>query len=319
MSYRIVLQPDGSLGVFDDGTSTWAGSALGDEAAGTLLGEAESIDPGEAAKVIRGVRVGWVREAHSKYTMTWEEAEWHAARSAGRPVGSQPLERNRRGERIRKHGLSGYARGCRCDVCERREDDGSFTHGFGPTGKPSGYSQGCRCRTCKDAKAEYERELRARKAGTSTPGPAPGLSKDEVRDTSIGIRVAPAEKAAIERLAAQDGIPAGQFLRDPALKIARERTGYEDTVPWRPWQVRREGVSGTGEDEGDGSVARAIVVGVRLTKPEKALIEQLAAQDGMPAGQWLRDPVLDIVEERGGYEDTARRKAPRRPNRSSTA
>src|SRR4051812_15524023 len=68
---------------------------------------------------------GWVNAELSRLTAR-HEPPWRDAApdsEGGRTVtGNEPLERDKDGYRINKHGLSGYARGCRCDVCERRED-----------------------------------------------------------------------------------------------------------------------------------------------------------------------------------------------------
>lgn len=78
---------------------------------------------------------------------------------------------------VRKHGVTGYSRGCRCDVCraakraynqeQRRKKlaaveagEATFEHGY------DGYTRwNCRCDTCRSAKAEYQSGRRGSTSG----------------------------------------------------------------------------------------------------------------------------------------------------------
>lgn len=309
MSYRIVMRPDKSLGVFNDVTDTWVDQALGDEDAVDLLHDAEGIEPDEIREAIRQLRRSRIRDEHDRYVMTWAEAEW---RTCGRH-GNQPLERDAKGKRILTHGTGGWRRGCRCDVCTEvhLEDnrkrygaaDRGFTHGY------SGYAQGCRCEVCSDAKAEYRRNARAERTGNPDPPPVP--HGGDVRTEQLGARYTAREYALVERLAAKDDVPAGRFIRDAILAVLTARTGYQPTARPEAAPPARRGKPA--RPRGD---ARSVISRDRYTPREKALIEQLAKEDGLPVSQWLREPVLAILEERAGYMDMARRNAPRRRNYS---
>ena len=64
-------------------------------------------------------------------------------------------------------------------------------------------------------------------------------------------------------------------------------------------------------DEADKRSER---VDSRVSPRELALIEKLAAEQEMPDSQWVRDAILEKLGREAGYEDTARRAAPRRRN-----
>ena len=224
-------------------------------------------------------------------------------------TGNAPLERDKDGYRINKHGLSGYARGCRCDVCERREDDGTFTHGLGPTGKPSGYAQGCRCDVCREAKATYQRNLKAQRAGTA-PLP-PRAQRGDAMTELLGAPSSAAEMTLIERLAEQDDVPVGHWLKAPVLAVLEERYGHRNIPRHMATRKPRKG-DRAAPQAGD---VRDTPSRERYTRREVELIRLLAAEAGMPVGQWLREQTLARLEDRGGYEDMTRRRAPRRPNR----
>jgi hypothetical protein len=52
----------------------------------------------------------------------------------------------------------------------------------------------------------------------------------------------------------------------------------------------------------------------RVSPRELALIEKLAAEQDIPVSQWGRDAFLEKLRREAGYEDEARRAAPRRRN-----
>lgn len=189
------------------------------------------------------------------------------------------------------------------------------THGLGPTGKPSGYAQGCGCPECTAANTSYKAQLRASRRAEA--GPPVRLAKDEARSVTVTVLLSGRVKALAERQAAREGVSLFQWIRDPVLKVLAERAGYADSVPDRPFQARREGISSDGGDGTGLGDAWNIPVNVRFTTIEKDLVRKLAAQDGMPAGQWVRELALARLEDSAGWEDTARRKAPRRPSRPS--
>lgn len=54
---------------------------------------------------------------------------------------------------------------------------------------------------------------------------------------------------------------------------------------------------------------------IRVSQRELALFKELAVEDGMSLSAWCLERLIPVLEERRGYVDTARRKAPRRPNR----
>ena len=64
-------------------------------------------------------------------------------------------------------------------------------------------------------------------------------------------------------------------------------------------------------DEADKRSER---VDSRVSPRELALIAKLAGEQEVPTSQWVRDAILEKLGREAGYEDTARRAAPRRRN-----
>jgi len=164
----------------------------------------------------------------------------------GRPAaGRAPLERDRKGHRILRHGLSGYARGCRCGACMERGGVSGITHGLNANGSPSGYAQGCRCGICRAAKRDYERG----RSAAREPGPAvPSMDAGDARGRSpVGVPLSGHEKALIDQVRGRmDPVPArSALLRDVILGWLEQQTGYVDTArrsaPRRENRQRGEG------------------------------------------------------------------------------
>jgi hypothetical protein len=52
----------------------------------------------------------------------------------------------------------------------------------------------------------------------------------------------------------------------------------------------------------------------RISPRELALMTRLASEQEIPNSQWIRDAIVEKLGREAGYEDTARRAAPRRRN-----
>ena len=230
MSYRVVMRPDKSLGVFNDAADTWVYEALGDEDAVDLIYDAEGIDPDEIREVIGQLRRKRLSEEHDGFVMSWAEAGWRA----GGRHGDKPLERDKNGLRIWTHGTRGWRWGCKCDVCTQahlgdnreryRTPDRNLTHGL------SGYAQGCKCEVCTEAHAADQRS----RSGNPRSNPRPPmLDAGDLRDKNIKVSVSGTEESLIFELALEDGMAASVWIMDKfILPELEERRGY--VSPRRP-------------------------------------------------------------------------------------
>ena len=86
----------------------------------------------------------------------------------------------------------------------------------------------------------------------------------------------------------------------PAIDEADKRSERVDSRA--PWVGRIED-----EDVRDKRID------VRVSERQKALILELAAEDGMATSTWIMELILPELEKRRGYVEP-RRAAPRRPN-----
>jgi hypothetical protein len=64
----------------------------------------------------------------------------------------------------------------------------------------------------------------------------------------------------------------------------------------------------------DNPEKRSERVDVRVSSTELSLIVKLATEQDIPDSQWVRGAILEKLQREAGYEDTARRAAPRRRN-----
>ena len=64
----------------------------------------------------------------------------------------------------------------------------------------------------------------------------------------------------------------------------------------------------------DDQDKRSERVDSRVSPRELALIGKLADEQDVPTSQWVRDAILEKLRREAGYEDEARRAAPRRRN-----
>jgi|GEM_PF-3786662 len=136
-------------------------------------------------------------------------------------TGREPLERDRNGDRILTHGLSGYARGCRCDACMERKGSHNITHGLNAQGVPSGYSQGCRCDLCKAGKREYMAARRGT-GGSTRRGRVPAEDRhDDPRSVPLSAR----ELKRVNQ--ARGEMPLGRYMRMLVLEGAAADLGLD--------------------------------------------------------------------------------------------